>query len=41
MTDPHRYTLDFHQDTPMTIVQSAPDPFGVWRDDASVYRRQF
>ena len=25
----------------MTIVQSAPDAFGVWRDDVSVYRRQF
>ncbi|MGW4206470.1 hypothetical protein ACWEIJ_00660 [Lentzea sp. NPDC004789] len=25
----------------MTIVQSAPDQFGVWRDDVSVYRRQF
>ena len=23
----------------MTIVQSAPDPDGLWRDDVSVYRR--
>jgi hypothetical protein len=25
----------------MTVVQSAPDQFGVWRDDVSVYHRQF